>query len=256
MTPAARMPHLGATARVPTRRAAELWLLLFAVVVVFAAEAIVESAQGGRLDWHLLAYGAGVPAVAGIVAHLVVRWVAPYADPLLLPCVVALNGLGLVMIHRGDLGVEQQYRDSGVPFPGAVAPTQVLWTACGLLLFLAVLVLVRDHRALAQYAYTLALVGLFLLVLPAVLPASLSEVNGARIWIKLPGFSIQPGEFAKILLTVFAAAYLVAKRDVLSLAGRRVLGLTLPRGRDFGPLLAAWAVCIGMLVRENDLGTS
>ena len=115
-----------------------------------------------------------------------------------------------------------------------------------------------------RYAYTLALIGLVFLVLPTVLPARFSEVNGARIWIRLAGFSIQPGEFAKILLTIFAAAYLVAKRDVLALAGRhigfklgkRFVGFDLPRGRDFGPLLAAWLVCIAVLVRGHDLGTS
>jgi cell division protein FtsW (lipid II flippase) len=70
------------------------------------------------------------------------------------------------------------------------------------------------------------------------------------------GFSIQPAEFAKILLTIFAAAYLVTKRDVLSLAGRRFLGIDLPRGRDFGPLLLAWVICLAVLIRGHDLGTS
>ena len=140
--------------------------------------------------------------------------------------------------------------------PDAAAPTQVWWTGLGILLFIAILLIVRDHRVLARYAYTLALVGLFLLILPAVLPARFSEVNGARIWILVAGFSIQPAEFAKILLTIFAAAYLVAKRDVLSLAGRRVLGIDLPRGRDFGPLLLAWLICIAVLIRGHDLGTS
>src|SRR6185437_15568066 len=107
-----------------------------------------------------------------------------------------------------------------------------------------------------RYAYTLALAGVFLLVLPAILPARFSEVNGARIWIRVAGFSLQPGEFAKILLCVLGAAYLVTKRDVLSLAGRRFAGIDLPRGRDLGPLLGAWLICIGVLVRGHDLGTS
>ncbi len=121
---------------------------------------------------------------------------------------------------------------------------------------MAMIVVVRDHRVLRRYAYTLALAGLFFLILPIVLPARFSEVNGARIWIRLAGFSIQPGEFAKILLTIFAASYLVDKRDVLSLAGKRFLGIDFPRGRDLGPLLAAWLICIGVLIGGHDLGTS
>jgi len=119
-----------------------------------------------------------------------------------------------------------------------------------------VLVVVRDHRSLSRYAYTLALVGLGLLALPALLPSSLSEVNGAKIWIRLAGFSIQPGEFAKIGLIIFFAAYLVNKRDVLALASRRVIGLELPRGRDLGPVLVAWILSILVLVFERDLGSS
>ena len=243
------------TTAVPTRRNLELGLLAFAVAIVVAAEAAVEIAWDGSITGHLISYAA-VPVVVGLVTHLVIRRVAPYADPLLLPIVVLLNGLGLVMIHRLDLGLEQREKVFGTQFDGAAAPTQVVWTALGLGVFVAILVFIRDYRVLQRYAYTLALVGLFLLLLPAVLPASFSEVNGARIWIRVAGFSIQPGEFAKVLLTIFAASYLVSKRDVLSLAGRRVLGIDLPRGRDFGPLLMVWLICIGVLVRGHDLGTS
>jgi cell division protein FtsW (lipid II flippase) len=246
----------------PTRRRAELVMLIFAVLVVVGAEAAVEGARDGALSGRLITYAA-VPIVIGVVTHLLIRKVAPYADPLLLPIVVLLNGLGLVMIHRLDLGLKEQAKSLGDTFTAA-APSQVVWTALGVLLFIAILLVVRDHRTLQRYAYTLALIGLVLLLLPTVLPARFSEVNGARIWIRLAGFSFQPGELAKILLTIFGAAYLVAKRDVLSLAGRRIgfavrsrfVGLDLPRGRDFGPLLAAWLVCIGVLVRGRDLGTS
>jgi cell division protein FtsW (lipid II flippase) len=240
---------------VSTRRSTELLLLIFAVVIVLAAEGVVEGTRTGHVTGHLAVYGA-VPLVAGLIAHLVIRRVAAYADPYLLPCVVLLNGLGLVMIHRLDLGLAQQAREGIGDYNGAEAPSQVVWTAIGLVVFLALILIVRDHRVLQRYAYTLALAGLFFLILPAVLPARFSEVNGARIWIRVAGFSIQPGEFAKILLTIFASSYLVAKRDVLSLAGRRFAGIDLPRGRDFGPLLVAWLICIGVLVVGRDLGTS
>jgi cell division protein FtsW (lipid II flippase) len=115
---------------------------------------------------------------------------------------------------------------------------------------------VRDHRLLQRYTYTAGLAGLALLALPALLPARLSTVNGARIWIRFSGFSIQPGEIAKLALMVFFAGYLVAKRDVLALASRRIAGIDLPRGRDLGPVLLAWLASLGVLVVEKDLGTS
>jgi cell division protein FtsW (lipid II flippase) len=241
--------------RIPTRRNTELILLVFAVLIVVASEAAVEAARDGHFSSRLLTYAA-VPIVAGFVTHLVIRRVAKYADPLLLPIVVLLNGLGLVMIHRLDLGLKTQAQQYGNSYDGAQAPTQVVWTALGVALFIVLIVVIRDHRVLQRYAYTLALIGVFFLMLPAVLPARFSEVNGARIWIRLAGFSLQPGEFAKILLTIFGAAYLVQKRDVLALAGRRILGIDFPRARDFGPLLVVWLACIAVLVRGHDLGTS
>jgi cell division protein FtsW (lipid II flippase) len=244
-----------ATGRLNTRRNLELGFVMAAALLVGCAEAIVEITRDNKVTIHVLTYAAVTVAV-GLIAHLAIRRFARHADPLMLPCAVFLVGLGLMMIHRLDLGLAQKAAEDGTHYDGVAAASQVVWAFIGLGVFLAVLIGIRDHRSISRYAYTLALVGLFLLLLPAVLPAQYSEVNGARIWIRLAGFSIQPGEIAKIALTIFAAAYLVAKRDVLSLAGRRVLGIDLPRGRDLGPVLVAWLISIGVLVRDHDLGTS
>ncbi|MBV9488037.1 MAG: FtsW/RodA/SpoVE family cell cycle protein, partial [Frankiaceae bacterium] len=126
----------------------------------------------------------------------------------------------------------------------------------GIICFVAVLYFIRDHRQLESLTYTAMAAGLFLLVIPALLPASHSTVNGARIWIRFGSFSIQPGEIAKMLLEVFFAGYLVRKRAVLALAGRKVAGMTMPRGRDLGPVLVAWGASLLILTRESDLGSS
>jgi cell division protein FtsW (lipid II flippase) len=253
MTGPSTDPRMRATGSAsPTRRGTELALLGFAVLITLVAQCIVDLTVTGSLRPELATFGGWIAALWAI-AHVVVRRFAPYADPLLLPAVALLAGLGLAVIHRLDLAGEQT--DS--PAAGREdAPVQLIWATVGVLLFVAVLVVIRDHRVLARFAYTLALVGLVLLALPALLPASISEVNGAKIWIRLAGFSIQPGEFAKIFLIVFFAAYLVDKRDVLALASRRVAGLELPRGRDLGPVLVAWMLSILVLVFERDLGSS
>jgi len=231
----------------PTRRNAELGLLCFATLIVGVALLIVQANQEQNLQWNLLGYTLSFLALF-LGAHLTIRRFAPYADPLLLPVVALLNGLGLVLIHRLDLAAGT---DSG---PGA--KQQMLWTLVAVVGFSLVVALVKDHRMLARYDYICGAAGLVLLAIPAFLPASLSETNGAKIWIRLPGFSIQPAEFSKILLLIFFAGVLVTKRHLFSSAGRHVLGIDLPRPRDLAPLLAAWIISVGVMVFEKDLGTS
>jgi cell division protein FtsW (lipid II flippase) len=239
----------------PTGRGIELVLLAFAAVLVTSALVLVEANQEQELTRVLVFVGL---AYLGLftIAHFAVRKFAPYADPLILPCVALLNGLGLVMIHRLDLAEIDQALALGRSAPTELIGRQIAWTAVGLALFVAVLWAVRDHRTLSRYGYTAGFVGIVLLALPGLLPSSISEVNGAKLWIRVGPVGIQPGEFAKILLIVFFAAFLVQKRDLFTTAGRRFLGMELPRARDLAPLLLAWGLSVGVLVLERDLGTS
>ena len=113
----------------------------------------------------------------------------------------------------------------------------------------------RDHRPLQRYTYTIGLAGIVLLLLPLV-PGIGTAKFGARIWIHVGPYSFQPAEAAKVLLAIAFAAYLVEKRDVLALAGYRILGIDLPRARDLGPILVMWMISLAILVFQNDLGTS
>ena len=246
MTTAPQSP-VRITPPLPNRRNSELVLLCFATFITGVALLIVEANQEQGLRWDLLSYTLAFLTLF-VCAHLVIRRYAPYADPLLLPVVALLNGLGLVLIHRLDL----------VPgsSEGPSAQQQMLWTLVGVIGFSLVVALLTDHRMLARYDYICGALGLVLLAIPALLPASLSETNGAKIWIRLPGFSIQPAEFSKILLLIFFAGVLVAKRHLFTSAGKHFLGMDLPRPRDLAPLMAAWIISVGVMVFEKDLGTS
>ncbi|MBD0745920.1 FtsW/RodA/SpoVE family cell cycle protein [Streptomyces sp. CBMA152] len=237
----------------PSRRNTELALLVFAVAIPVFAYANVGLAMTGKLPSGMLGYGLGLGLLAG-VGHLVVRKFAPYADPLLLPLATLLNGLGLVLIWRLDQSprlIQRAKSQFGAFHPDA--PKQLLYTAIGVALFIAVLMLLKDHRILQRYTYISMAAALFLLILPMFFPA----VNGAKIWISIPGMgTIQPGEFAKIIIAVFFSGYLMVKRDALALASRRFMGMYLPRGRDLGPILVIWGISILILVFETDLGTS
>ncbi|WP_153398622.1 FtsW/RodA/SpoVE family cell cycle protein [Ornithinicoccus halotolerans] len=233
--------------RPPTGRTTELVLLLFAVGIVVLAYINVDVAVTGEVPPDLLVHGLGLLGVA-LAFHLVLRWRASYADPLLLPIATLLNGLGLVMIHRIDLG-------EGRDLTSGVAGRQLLWTALAVAIAAAALILVRDHRLLRRYTFLAMATGLVLLLLP-MLPIIGQEQFGSRLWIAIGPFSMQPGELAKIALAIFFAGYLVSTRDALSLVGKRVLFLQLPRGRDLGPILAAWLISLLILVGQRDLGSS
>lgn len=183
-----------------------------------------------------------------VVVHLWVRFRAPWADPVLLPTAVALNGLGLAMIHRLDLAYEKLKVTAGY------GTKQAVWTAAGVILFCAVLWF-RDYRVLRRWDRWAMWSGLVFLVLPFI-PGLGREINGARIWIGLGPLSFQPAELTKLFLAVFFASFLVANRDNLALAGKRVLGINLPRPRHLGPLLVVWGVSILVLVLQKDLGSS
>ncbi|MFG2309013.1 FtsW/RodA/SpoVE family cell cycle protein [Streptomyces sp. NPDC048566] len=234
----------------PSRRNTELALLVFAVVIPVFAYANVGLAIDDQVPAGLLSYGLGLGLLAA-VAHIVVRKFAPYADPLLLPVATLLNGLGLVVIWRLDQSkLLQQIKQAGT-----AAPRQLMYTALGIALFVVVLVFLKDHRVLQRYTY-ISMVGALVLLLLPLVPGLGANIYGAKIWIHVGSFSIQPGEFAKIVLAIFFAGYLMVKRDALALASRRFMGLYLPRGRDLGPILVVWFISILILVFETDLGTS
>jgi cell division protein FtsW (lipid II flippase) len=228
-------------------RIAELWLLTLAVAAGVGAFALVGIGVNGTLPDNFWRESISLVALA-VVAHVVVRIKAPFADQTILPAVVLLNGVGLAMILR-----IQESGARGAAGADVVRNTQ--WSALGVVLACLVIWFLKDHRVLRKLTYTAMFTSLVLLVLP-LLPGIGQRVNGAQIWIRIGGFSMQPAEFVKITLVVFFAGYLVTNRDALALAGPKVLGLQLPRIRDLGPIILVWAASLAVLIFQRDLGTS
>ena len=237
------------------RRNVEAALLALAVGIGVLAWGMVGLAGDGTgstpAAWSPdLGHHAAILGALALVVHLVVRWRAAWADPVVLPVAVLLNGLGLALIHGLDV-----LRSAGGGAGSAFGARQEVWTVVGVALAVVVVVVLRDHRVLRRYTFTAMVVGLGLLLLPLV-PGLGTTVNGSTIWIRVGPLSFQPGEIAKVVLTVFFAGYLVTARDTLSLVGPKVAGVRLPRPRDLGPILVAWAASVLVLVVQRDLGTS
>lgn len=232
------------TATSGPRRNVEALLLVAALIIGVGASAMVSVDRKEEL-------GAGFFVQAGTLAglaaafHIVLRIRASYADPVILPIVVALNGIGVAMIQRLDVATRS---DAG--------GNQLKWTAVSVLVGAAVVWLVKDHRLLGRYTFISLVVSAVLLLLPLVPGVSAGDINGANVWIRLGPLQFQPGEIVKITLAVFFAGYLSANRDLILLAGQKIGPLQFPRVKDMGPMLTAWAVGMGVLIFQHDLGMS
>jgi cell division protein FtsW (lipid II flippase) len=238
----------------PTRRGAELVLLVGVWLVGVLALVLASEGAAGEVRGQVWTVAA-ITGACLLGIHIVVRVMAPYADPFLLPTAAALNMLGIAMIGRLDIAAAQKAERAGGAVPQSQAVQQSIWLAVGVIACAVVLIVVREHRRLRGYIWVWGVVGLILLLLPLV-PGLGLTIRGATLWIQVGSLTFQPAELAKVVLTIFFASYLVLNKDSLALVQKRVMGLGLPRGRDLGPLLVAWFVAMGIVVLQRDLGTA
>ncbi|MDO5672742.1 MAG: FtsW/RodA/SpoVE family cell cycle protein [Actinomycetaceae bacterium] len=236
----------------PTKsgRGAELVLLALALLITCVGFSAVS------MSLTDLAYPSLTPFIALFVisvllTHVVIRKLAPFADPVLLPLAVTINGVGMAMIYRIDF----PYAKDSSPYTIPVGPKQLIISIVGIFFLWAVLFFIRDHRILRGFSYISMALAIIFLALPF-LPGIGSEQFGSKIWIDLGFTTFQPAEIAKILLAIFFAGYLERHRDNLALAGKKILGIQLPRARDVVPLFIIWIASIAVLVFQKDLGTS
>ena len=225
----------------------ELALLLFAMGLNVSAVILVQLGVGIEPDYSILQF-AMIPSLLALGLHFVLRFRAPDADPFILPIATLLNGLGVAMIYRIDLG----RGDTGWE---SFSVRQLAWTTIAMVLAFLVVLFLNNYRVLQRFTYLFMVAGILLLLMPF-LPGIGRTVNGAALWISFAGFTFQPGEVAKICLAIFFAGYLVQHRDSLAMVGPKVLGIRFPRARDLGPILVIWAASLGVLIFQHDLGTS
>jgi cell division protein FtsW (lipid II flippase) len=233
---------------VPKKRTLELFMLLFGFgLYAFELSQIqLATIQILRADaWFIWA----LPVVAATFFHLVLRFRASDADPIILPIGFILNSLGIAMIYRLDLVKSATDADR------AVSQRQVIWTVIAILLGAAVLWLVRSHLTFRKYIYSSMALGVILLILP-LLPVIGNPTSGAYLSVRLGPISFQPGELAKIALIIFFAGYLTSRREALAVVGRKVFGVRIPPARELGPIVVIWLASLGVLVLQRDLGTS
>jgi cell division protein FtsW (lipid II flippase) len=217
----------------------ELLGLIPASLLVTGGFAAVFIQRQDQLSDLSLTYGAIFLGLC-LGAHLFLRFTLPHADPYLFPLMAVLACFGLVVIYRID---EQLARE------------QAQWFVFGLVLFMATIVFLRDYRVLERYRYLIAFASIALLMAPR-LPGIGSQINGAYLAVRVGSIQFQPAEFAKIGIVIFLASYLRDTRQVLVIGARRILGVTLPPIKHFGPLLVIWGLAMLMLLVIRDLGSS
>jgi cell division protein FtsW (lipid II flippase) len=217
----------------------ELLALVPVALLLTAGFAGVFAQENSQLGNASLIYGAYFFAVC-LATHVYLRIRLPNADPYLFPLVALLTAIGLVMVYRID---ESLARD------------QANWFVLGLVLFALAIQFLRDYEVLERYRYLIAVGGLLLLLAPR-LPGIGQQVNGAYLGVKIGPLAFQPAEFSKLAIVIFLASYLRENREVLVVGARRILGVTLPPLKHFGPMLVVWGASMFMLVFIRDLGSS
>jgi cell division protein FtsW (lipid II flippase) len=177
-----------------------------------------------------------------LAAHLVIRFALPHADPYLFPLGAVLASVGIVMVYRINPSLARQ---------------QAQWMVIGLMLFAATIIALRRRGVgvLERYRYSIAALGIGMAVLPR-FPGIGEQVNGAYLDIHVGSVSFQPAELAKVAIVIFLASYLRDNRQILVTAGRRVLGVTFPPMKQFGPMLVVWGAAMATLLLTRELGTS
>ena len=241
----------------PVLRGRELGLLVVVAGALYAgslslgatqrfAAAQLDDATGG-VAWLEPADSAQLLVYLGalFVAHLALVLAGRRTDQLLLPVVGLLGGIGLLLMERlpQDLA-------GGL---GGLSQTQLAWLVLSITVITTLAVVVRNDGWLRRYKYTWAAAGVALLLLVFLFGR---EVNGARLTLAIGPVSGQPTELLKVILVVFLAGYLSENRPLLVDESTRLGPIRLPPLPYLAPMAAMWAIALGIVIVQRDLGAA
>lgn len=221
------------------RRQTELTLIVMAAAIIGVAYTLASLGANSVIPARMGPF-LGLVLLLVAVAHIAVRKLARGADGTLLPLAFLLHGVGFVMITRLD---------------EELSGFQALWSLIAIGAFCATLLFVQRAIDLARYKWTLFFVGAGMLLLP-MLPGLGYTAGGARIWVSVGPINFQPGEFAKLALAIFFAAYLADRRELIAASTWKVGPLRLPEPQHILPLVVAWGFAVLVMVGQRDLGSS
>ncbi|MGH9303464.1 MAG: FtsW/RodA/SpoVE family cell cycle protein [Acidimicrobiales bacterium] len=242
------MSVLAITPKFKPRRRSELGLLAVAILTVIFAYLLESLAVENRIPPNIVAFIIATVLIA-LVCNVVNRRLVPNADPILIPIVLLLNGLGYVMLSRLAPFVSGGHH---------LVAYQAIWSVLGIVAYIATLLVIRRSRDLERYRYLTLLAAIVLLVLPLLphLGNSPNNTNGVRLWVDLGPITFQPVEISKLLLVIFFASYFVEKQELLSMATHRIGNRLVPDLRPFGPIAFAWLCSVAVILLERDIGFS
>jgi cell division protein FtsW (lipid II flippase) len=195
-------------------------------------------------------WGLGIYLGVLLGAHVAQVLAGRRTDQILLPAVAMLGGLSLLLMERlpQDLVVQRFF---GTSF--GLAEVQLIWLVGAIGVATGLSIVIRSDNWLRRYKYTWAAVGVGLLLLTFVLG---SEINGQRLTLQIGPISGQPSELLKVILVVFLAGYLSENRALLVDQDTRVGPLRLPPLPYLTPMVAMWAIALGIVVVQRDLGAA
>ncbi len=217
-------------------RKIEIKLLCLAMIYLAIGALVLYLWQPMELGF--MVWAVVIPGLAFLGISLFWLWIQYQGDPFLLAIVAILSFTSLIVLYRLNTVYAQR---------------QFIWLLIGLLALVLTTIKLTNYKVLADYKYVIAALGVLALILPMFIGV---ERGGAKSWLDLGFFSLQPSEFVKIMLVIFLASFMAENKLILAKGSKTLLGVSWPSFQVWGPLLGMWGLGLLLLVFQRDLGTA